>query len=1207
MNKKLFLSYGHPEASICQKICDHLRANGFDVWMDLDDIKEGNDWRRKIFEGISESNGVLACLSRHSCRKPGVCLNELSIAVGVKGGNIKTILLENEEEVVPPAELCHSQWLDMHDWKEWESRGNEAFEDWFSSKMKTLVEMLKRDGEFAGEIESVRKILNPLISRSRQSALLAKAFWGRAWLADEVEKWLRDNDADRMLVLYGEPGIGKSAFAANYMHYHEKVVGGIFCERNHVHFNDPENIIRSISYQLACRLPAYRKALIQIFGNGDNLKDKTVSELFDMLLSEPLQHLYIDGGHENLCFIIDGLDECGDEKDNDLARTLKQYADRLPNWLRFLVTTRELASVTSIFGNMNSMKLQGSMERNMVDIRTYYESCLETELQQIPSESERNKVLDRLTEASKGVFLYAELMANSIHNGNQSITDLEHFPEGLSAMFYQWFEGSFPKHEEYEQKYRRFISTMLAIPEGIPTNMVTSLLGVDENREHDILLKMQILLANNTNWLGEKTWKFSHQYIGEWIRGEEAGRFYCSAEAGHKGLVEYLQKKFENDPKQMTVWETFTLLSYAEQLKEEFQVKVSKTRGYLEKAIAVGDDFVQTEEIYCARMCYDILNQWFIGYRNHDYENQSGKSKHRIRDMESGVRKRQDILNELHAYTDDSAKNKKLSQLMEEGYTAAAVEMVRNSLHAGVEQEKESRRFDEHSLIDKIADSILFHSFEDARNKVKSGIRELTVQEKDKRSFRGPILTIPMTIVVFILMAANFYFFYADGTQPGAELPYLYDVKESLLRIIVNLGIRCGILLGLIAYFKTDLEAKGKKREKSLKRLAFGMAAATVSYFVLRMTDSFLWFVAYMILCPFYIWLKDSEKRDKNWEKYLHGKTPYFELEPAHYWKEYWCGCILGLFLAVQGATVSYVRFFMEELWPFLIMALATFMLYREETYELRKKPAHPFLWSARYYGLAIALLMGCTYYSNRYVDFTDHICWFYMLLIADTAYLLFAKPRTSELIRFSKNLNRRSMFDLEQEEGINSQDIQRKRQKKMPYRIVATVLANIAAVVLLFATSSRVREIVRSIYYEIMGYQGWGNLGWISHRMQAISQSLNGDYSALNSDYFISQQLPMSWIHHHYGILVLAAFLIMIIVLLVMMKRYIQEDIESEFVVTVQKLILFSFIFQTVLGAAAELFMFTSTNVKIIFLGDESSILLWILFMKIGKKKNRV
>lgn len=61
-------------------------------------------------------------------RGPDVCLDELAIAIGVKGGNIQTILVESQVEVKTPPSIGHIQWLDMHDWKQRRVTGGR--EDW---------------------------------------------------------------------------------------------------------------------------------------------------------------------------------------------------------------------------------------------------------------------------------------------------------------------------------------------------------------------------------------------------------------------------------------------------------------------------------------------------------------------------------------------------------------------------------------------------------------------------------------------------------------------------------------------------------------------------------------------------------------------------------------------------------------------------------------------------------------------------------------------------------------------------------------------------------------------------------------------------------------------------------------------------------------------------------------------------------------------
>ena len=85
-----------------------------------------------------KSANVIAFLSEHSTRNPGVCLDELKIAVCVKGANIKTVLLEPENRIRQPATLSDIQWLDMSDWLECKQASKERFEVWYQEKFESL-------------------------------------------------------------------------------------------------------------------------------------------------------------------------------------------------------------------------------------------------------------------------------------------------------------------------------------------------------------------------------------------------------------------------------------------------------------------------------------------------------------------------------------------------------------------------------------------------------------------------------------------------------------------------------------------------------------------------------------------------------------------------------------------------------------------------------------------------------------------------------------------------------------------------------------------------------------------------------------------------------------------------------------------------------------------------------------------------------------
>ena len=139
----------------------------------------------------SKSHRVLSFLSKHSTRDPGVCRDEIAIAIGVKGGNIQTILVESEQEVQPPVNIGHIQWLDMHDWKERRAAGEAAWEQWYQAKLAEIVRVVESDESrrFAGEIETLNGHLKPIKSEARICQLLSKGFYGRQWLFEAVEKW----------------------------------------------------------------------------------------------------------------------------------------------------------------------------------------------------------------------------------------------------------------------------------------------------------------------------------------------------------------------------------------------------------------------------------------------------------------------------------------------------------------------------------------------------------------------------------------------------------------------------------------------------------------------------------------------------------------------------------------------------------------------------------------------------------------------------------------------------------------------------------------------------------------------------------------------------------------------------------------------------------------------------------------------------------
>jgi hypothetical protein len=185
----IFLSYGHDDnADLVAMLKADLERRGHDVWFDKSEIKAGDDWRRRITDGIIKSPRIMSFLSKHSIRDPGVCLDEIRIAIGAKSGNIQTILVESEKEVEAPASISHIQWLDMTEWKQRFVAGGEFWKSWYQEKFAQIVRTLesKESRRFAGEIRTLEKFLKPISPDTRISQLMKNGLVGREWLCRAV-------------------------------------------------------------------------------------------------------------------------------------------------------------------------------------------------------------------------------------------------------------------------------------------------------------------------------------------------------------------------------------------------------------------------------------------------------------------------------------------------------------------------------------------------------------------------------------------------------------------------------------------------------------------------------------------------------------------------------------------------------------------------------------------------------------------------------------------------------------------------------------------------------------------------------------------------------------------------------------------------------------------------------------------------------------
>lgn len=565
---KVFFSYGHDCAELVLKIRDDLCRLGFEVWIDTSEIREGNDWRERITSGILASDSVMAFLSKHALRKNGVCLNELSIAVGCKYGHIKTVLLEPEIDHLIPPTISGVQYFDMSGWRVLKARDAAAFDAWYQQKLGEIVELLcsREAAQMNSQLKYLEQMLSPAMWQTRQQSVLQKLYIPRVEAERELEAWLRDPHGSRAFLLYGEPGCGKSSFLINFHHHNHESCAIAFCDWKRKSRDKLSEIIRSIAFQLATKLPAYRSALVWHLENRElGLQEGDEAELFRRLIVNPLHGAIALEGEMHV-ILIDGLNEMNEKTVNPLAEILAEEGESLPPFIRFIITARRCAIVPRYFAGSAAYEFQTASDSAIATVRDFYASELEDELEPF-DEMERDEILDTLARRSEGNFLFAELCAKAIREHKMSLSELSAVPCDLNGIYYRWFTLLFPDEDVYYEKYYTPLTVLCAVEDPVPLDLLRAVMGWSPPELNGFMKLLKDFLKCQENAFGKKTVTLFHSSMRAWLCGDDAGCFELDAQEGLELLKQQLMRLFRQDA--ITPYQCKLLISVLEKTGDD--------------------------------------------------------------------------------------------------------------------------------------------------------------------------------------------------------------------------------------------------------------------------------------------------------------------------------------------------------------------------------------------------------------------------------------------------------------------------------------------------------------------------------------------------------------------------------------------------------------------------------------------------------------
>jgi len=529
VSQKVFLSYGHDKnAALVNRIEKDLETKGHLPWIDCFNIKSGEDWRNSITKGIKDSHDFLAFISCNSIRVPGVCLDEISIALGTRNCHIQTILLERGTSV--PSSINSIQWLDMSDWEYYYEQGGNVWENWYQNKYKQLISIIEdeKNTTISGEITKLDSILTASSPEIKLKLLMKEEYFGRKWLINQVNEWYREKKNSRIFWICGLPGTGKSAFSAFLSNFFFNCVVVYFCEWDKKESQNSSQIIKSIAFQLACSLQDYRTYLMDVIEKR-NLDLMSDADLFDYLLIYPLNSL-IDGGREQKVIIIDALDEANDFSCNSFVKLFAYKLEEFPSWLRFIVTSRPDTTVLNSLYRYEPHLLSLDSKENQDDISNF-----------ITHHIDDSDLAARIFRKCGGCFLYAKEIIREIENNEVKPEEIDSLSHGIAGMYYHYFVRIFPENNEYRLNFRPYLRILIGAKTPLEIDVVCSILKWSKEEFLDYASRLSSFFLIITV-KGKKVIKPYHKMIVDWIKSPAAGEFEVDEAAGSELLALHAMK-----------------------------------------------------------------------------------------------------------------------------------------------------------------------------------------------------------------------------------------------------------------------------------------------------------------------------------------------------------------------------------------------------------------------------------------------------------------------------------------------------------------------------------------------------------------------------------------------------------------------------------------------------------------------------------------
>lgn len=237
----------------------------------------------------------------------------------------------------------------------------------------------------------------------------------------KILNWFNDSDnTHRMLWMSGPAGCGKTTIAqtvADIVHKDGWLGASFFFG-----FGSVLQFVATIAYQLCIAIPGLFERVISALQCDPTLLDSALSKQMEKLVVAPLRELSANASpsvtYQPWLVLVDGIDECDDQSQQEILPILKDLVANHPFPLRVFISSRDAYTIRRAFTSSETLALSGASEAD--DVRAFYASAFKRIKENHPelnrlSEWPTTEVIDTLIQKA-GLFSWAYTVVKFIDN-----------------------------------------------------------------------------------------------------------------------------------------------------------------------------------------------------------------------------------------------------------------------------------------------------------------------------------------------------------------------------------------------------------------------------------------------------------------------------------------------------------------------------------------------------------------------------------------------------------------------------------------------------------------------------------------------------------------------------------------------------------------------------------------------------------------------